>query len=107
VVPVFALRTGIRRYELRVMERFDPRTPGDSEAALTATVRAYERLVREVPAQWLMFEDVWAETAAAGMADGPPVTHGGEPESASQLTADERGSGTRPHPRPGRRRSGR
>src|SRR5436309_16106103 len=46
VVPVFAVRTGIRRYELRVVDRFDPRTPAESVAALTAAVRAYERLVR-------------------------------------------------------------
>jgi KDO2-lipid IV(A) lauroyltransferase len=59
VVPVFALRTGIRRYELRVIDRFDPRTAADSVAALRATVAAYENLVREVPSQWLMFEDVW------------------------------------------------
>jgi lauroyl/myristoyl acyltransferase len=59
VVPVFALRTGIRRYELRVVDRFDPRTAADSVAALRATVRAYEALVREAPSQWLMFDDVW------------------------------------------------
>jgi lauroyl/myristoyl acyltransferase len=59
VVPVFALRTGIRRYEFRVVGRFDPLTPADSEAALRATVAAYETLVRAVPAQWLMFDDVW------------------------------------------------
>src|SRR5579875_1834139 len=59
VVPVFALRTGIRRYEFRVAGRFDPLTPADSEAALRATVAAYEALVRAVPAQWLMFDDVW------------------------------------------------
>jgi lauroyl/myristoyl acyltransferase len=59
IVPVFALRTGIRQYEIRVMGRYDPTTPAESEAALRATVRAYEALVRERPAQWLMFEDVW------------------------------------------------
>jgi lauroyl/myristoyl acyltransferase len=70
IVPVFAVRTGIRRYEIRVVGRFDPRTPAESVAALTATVRAYEQLVREVPAQWLMFEDVWgAPAAGAGTAD--------------------------------------
>jgi KDO2-lipid IV(A) lauroyltransferase len=68
VVAVFAVRTGIRRYELRVAARFDPRTPADAVAALTATVRAYETLVRAHPAQWLMFEDVW--DAAAGPASG-------------------------------------
>ena len=45
--------------------RFDPRTPADSVAALVATVRRYERVVRERPAQWLMFEDVWSEADAA------------------------------------------
>jgi lauroyl/myristoyl acyltransferase len=68
IVPVFAVRTGIRRYEIRVVGRFDPRTPAESVAALTATVRAYEQLVREVPAQWLMFEDVWGAPAARARA---------------------------------------
>ena len=65
IVPVFAVRTGIRRYELRVAARFDPRTSADSVAALVATVRLYERVVRERPAQWLMFEDIWSEADAA------------------------------------------
>jgi lauroyl/myristoyl acyltransferase len=64
LVPVFAVRTGIRRYQLRVAGRFDPRTPAESVAALTATVRRYEEIVREFPAQWLMFEDVWGARAA-------------------------------------------
>ena len=68
VVPVFAVRTGIRRYELRVAGRFDPITPADSVAALVATARAYETLVRERPAQWLMFDDVWATPPAPGPA---------------------------------------
>ena len=59
IVSVFAVRTGIRRYELRVTGRFDPITPAESEAALVDTVRAYEALVRERPEQWLMFEPVW------------------------------------------------
>src|SRR5579885_1212563 len=59
VVPGVALRTGIRRYEFRVAGRFDPLTPADSEAALRATVAAYEALVRAGPAQWLVFDDVW------------------------------------------------
>jgi Kdo2-lipid IVA lauroyltransferase/acyltransferase len=59
VVAVFAVRTGIRRYELRVAGRWDPRTPAESVAALTHAVRAYERLVRAHPQQWLMMEDVW------------------------------------------------
>src|SRR5207244_2983465 len=66
LVPVFAVRTGIRRYQIRVVGRFAPNTPAESVAALAATVRAYERLVRAVPAQWLMFEDVWGAPAAGG-----------------------------------------
>ena len=66
IVPVFAVRTGIRRYQIRVVGRFAPKTPAESVAALAATVRAYERLVRAVPAQWLMFEDVWGAPAAGG-----------------------------------------
>lgn len=63
VVTVFAVRTGIRRYELRVAGRFEPATRAESVAALEATVAAYERLIREHPAQWLMFEEVWREGA--------------------------------------------
>jgi lauroyl/myristoyl acyltransferase len=64
VVAVFAVRTGIRRYQIRVEGRWDPRTPAESVAALTQTVRAYERLVRTHPAQWLMFADVWPAAPA-------------------------------------------
>jgi lauroyl/myristoyl acyltransferase len=66
IVPVFAVRTGIRRYELRVVGRFDPHTPAESTAALVAAVRAYEQIVCEVPAQWLMFEDVWGGAGSGG-----------------------------------------
>ena len=66
IVPVFAVRTGIRRYQIRVVGRFAPKTPAESVAALAATVRTYERLVRAVPAQWLMFEDVWGAPTAGG-----------------------------------------
>src|SRR5262245_41302116 len=68
IVPVFAIRTGIRRYRLEVMGRFDPTTPAESVAALVATVRFYEDVVRAHPAQWLMFEDVWRATAGEGEA---------------------------------------
>jgi len=66
IVPVFAVRTGIRRYQIQVIGRFAPKTPAESAAALAATVRAYERLVRAVPAQWLMFERMWGAGADAG-----------------------------------------
>jgi lauroyl/myristoyl acyltransferase len=59
LVPVFTVRTGIRQYELRVAGRFDPITAADATAAFNATVRFYERLVRERPSQWLLFDDVW------------------------------------------------
>ena len=64
VVAVFAVRTGIRRYELRVEGRWHPRTPAESVAACTAATRAYERLVRAHPQQWLMIEDAWPPAAA-------------------------------------------
>jgi lauroyl/myristoyl acyltransferase len=64
LVPVFALRTGIRRYEIHVIDRFDPRTQADSVATMVATVSAYERIVRAHPEQWLMFENVWGGTSA-------------------------------------------
>lgn len=51
LVVVFALRTGIGQHELRVVLRFDPRTPAESVAALEATVRTYESVIRERPAQ--------------------------------------------------------
>jgi lauroyl/myristoyl acyltransferase len=64
IVAVFAVRTGIRRYELRVEGRWDPHNPAQSIGALTEAVRAYERLVRAHPQQWLMMEDVWPEASA-------------------------------------------
>src|SRR5437870_1274531 len=72
IVPVFALRTGIRRYEMRVVGRFDPRTRAESVATLIATARAYEQIVREHPEQWLMFEDVWRATPAYEVAEMAP-----------------------------------
>src|SRR5438309_2301862 len=44
IVPVFAVRTGIRRYQIRVIGRFGPKTPAETVAGLAATVRAYESL---------------------------------------------------------------
>ena len=64
LVPVFTVRTGIRQYELRIAGRFDPITPADTTAAFNATVRFYERLVRERPWQWMLFEDVWPSIPA-------------------------------------------
>src|SRR5262245_3326996 len=79
IVPVFAVRPGIRRYELRVVGRFDPRTPAESVAALEKTVRAYEEIVRAHPAQWLMFEPVWspAPEAVREVVSGPAAVGSG------------------------------
>ena len=76
VVPVFAVRTGIRQYEIRVIGRFEPRTREDSVAALIATLTAYEEIVREHPEQWLMFEDVWAGTQAHDFEEVVPQAMG-------------------------------
>jgi KDO2-lipid IV(A) lauroyltransferase len=77
LVPCFAVRTGIRRYQLRVSGRFDPLTAADTTAAFEATVRAYEALVRERPEQWLLFEDVWRErTAERGAYEMVPQASG-------------------------------
>jgi KDO2-lipid IV(A) lauroyltransferase len=65
LIPVFTVRTGIRRYELRIVGRFDPTSRADVGTALRATVRLYEELVRECPTQWLMCDDVWAEPPPA------------------------------------------
>lgn len=73
IVPVFAVRRGIRAYDLRVGRRFDPRTPEDSVRALEHTVAAYEELVREVPEQWLMFDEVWPVARPAGAEDDDTV----------------------------------
>jgi len=73
IVPVFAIRKGIRCYELRVAARFDPRTPADATAALTATVKLYEQLVRERPSQWLMFEPVWGDAEAVSVDGAAPL----------------------------------
>jgi KDO2-lipid IV(A) lauroyltransferase len=66
LVPVFTVRTGVRRYQVRIAGRFDPTTVAEASAAFAATLRIYERLVCERPEQWLMFEDVWRDTAAPG-----------------------------------------
>ena len=70
LVPVFVVRRGIRRYEFRVVGRYDPTTPAESASALAAVARSYERLVREFPEQWLMFEDVWPEGGQAAGREG-------------------------------------
>jgi len=59
LVASFVVRRGIREYEVRVVGRYDPRTRAESEAALAAVGKSYEALVRELPHQWLMFEEVW------------------------------------------------
>ena len=59
LIPVFTVRTGARRYQMRIAGRFDPRSAADVAAAFEATIRFYERLVREHPSQWLIFEDLW------------------------------------------------
>jgi lauroyl/myristoyl acyltransferase len=65
VIPVFTVRKDLRQYELRIAGRFDPVTPAETVAAFQATVRFYERLVRERPWQWLVFDDVWPSPPAA------------------------------------------
>ena len=72
IVPVFAVRTGLRRYEFRVAGRFDPRTPAETVAALAATTRLYEQVIRELPSQWLMFEEVWADVPAVSTDGAAP-----------------------------------
>src|SRR4029077_21212385 len=59
LIPVFTVRTGVRRYQMRIAGRFDPRSAADEAAAFEATIRFYERLVRDQPAQWLLFDYVW------------------------------------------------
>jgi KDO2-lipid IV(A) lauroyltransferase len=66
LVPVFAVRTGIRRYDVHIAGRHEPTTVAESVAAFTATLGAYERLVRERPEQWLQFDDVWRDAPTAG-----------------------------------------
>jgi lauroyl/myristoyl acyltransferase len=64
LVATFVVRKGIRTYEARVVNRYDPRTIAESVMALEDVVREYEALVRELPQQWIMFEDVWAGAPA-------------------------------------------
>jgi lauroyl/myristoyl acyltransferase len=59
LIPVFTVRTGVRRYQMRIAGRFDLSSAADVAVAFEATIRFYERLVRERPAQWLQFDDVW------------------------------------------------
>ena len=75
LVPVFTVRTGVRHYQMRTAGRFDPRTAADVTIAFEATIRFYERLVREEPSQWMVFDDVWPPREA-------PVTAGGTREES-------------------------
>jgi lauroyl/myristoyl acyltransferase len=72
LVPAFIVRRGIRRYEFRIPGRYDPRTTGECERALEDVVQRYEGLVRELPHQWLMFEDVWPEAQPAPLTQARP-----------------------------------
>jgi KDO2-lipid IV(A) lauroyltransferase len=76
LVPAFVVRRGIRNYEVRIPGRFDPRTPAESEAAVAAVSAMYEALVRELPHQWLMFEDVWEAEAAEPVYEMVPQASG-------------------------------
>jgi phosphatidylinositol dimannoside acyltransferase len=82
LIPVFTVRTGHRRYQMRIAGRFDPRSAADVAAAFEATIRFYERLVREEPAQWLIFDDMWP----AG---------GAEPETVIEVVPHRRRSAQR------------
>jgi hypothetical protein len=74
VVAVFALRTGIRRYELPCTGRFDPTTRAESVAALEATATAYGRLIREYPGAVAHVRGgVAGGDRRAGRDDGPPA----------------------------------
>ncbi len=69
LAAVFVERTGIRKYVFRVAGVFRPTTRAESIAALESVAGLYESLVRRIPEQWLMFEDVWTEAAAQAAAD--------------------------------------
>ncbi len=60
VVPAFCLMTEDDRYRLTIEPPIAVRGGGE-HAALEATVRALERVVREHPTQWFNFYDVWAD----------------------------------------------
>lgn len=72
VLVAFAVRTGLRAYDIRICARFDPRTRDEAVRALERTVAAYEALVREHPTQWLAFEDVWRDEQPSGELPVPP-----------------------------------
>jgi KDO2-lipid IV(A) lauroyltransferase len=59
VIPVFVVRTGRRRYAIRLCERHDPRTPQDALRAMRDVVRDLEQLVRQHPHQWFQFTPYW------------------------------------------------
>jgi KDO2-lipid IV(A) lauroyltransferase len=75
LVPVFTVRAGVRHYQMRTAGRFDPRSAADVTVAFEATIRFYERLVREEPSQWMVFDDVWPPREA-------PVTAAGTREES-------------------------
>jgi lauroyl/myristoyl acyltransferase len=60
VLPVFIVRSGRRRYQIRLLGRYQPRTAADASDALRQVVAGFESLVRAHPHQWFQFADYWA-----------------------------------------------
>jgi KDO2-lipid IV(A) lauroyltransferase len=87
ILPVFIVRTGRRRYAIRLVGRYEPRTAGEAVEALQQVVVGFEALVREHPHQWFQFADYWALTprrpALQPPQPPPPATEEPEPGVAS------------------------
>jgi KDO2-lipid IV(A) lauroyltransferase len=60
ILPVYTVRTGRRRYAIRLGERHEPGTTAEAMDALRAVVAGFEALVREYPHQWFQFADFWS-----------------------------------------------
>lgn len=75
LLPVFIVRTGRRRYEIRVLGRYNPRTPEDAVAALHQVVAAFQEFVRTHPHQWFQFADYWARPPQPARPHMPPRRH--------------------------------
>jgi KDO2-lipid IV(A) lauroyltransferase len=73
LLPVFVIRTGRRRYAIRLLGRYEPRTIIEAHEALRQVVAGFESLVREHPHQWFQFADFWTPAPRGWLSRSAPA----------------------------------
>jgi len=86
ILPCFAPRVGLRRYEIRfgrVHELASRARRSGIETVAAQIAQDFERIVREHPCQWFQFADFWADPDAAALTPGP-TRFENEPDSRAR-----------------------